>query len=282
MSNDKISKTFALSEEEKEELHLTAAQHLSRACSERHNYRAQCDKASKQWKEHNEKTPRLPYQGEIHYSFGFAQQIHFPYNDQQPGPAYFLMARKCQLFGVCSEGQSKQVNYLIDEADATGKGANTTISYVHDFLENHGLGNDVINLHCDNCSGQNKNNAFIFYFSWRVITGRQKSITLSFMVAGHTKFSCDRYFGLIKKKYRRSKIDTMHGIARIVSESSEGYNVPNPIRNTITGDLDVLVYDWVSFFRSLGFKTVPNILSYHVFHFDAHKSNSCVPKRIFN
>ena len=62
----------------------------------------------------------------------------------------------------------------------------------------------------------------------------------------------------------------MHGIARIVSESSEGYNVPKPIRNTITGDLDVLVYDWVSFFRSLGFKTVPNILSYHVFHFDAH------------
>lgn len=49
------------------------------------------------------------------------------------------------------------MNYLIDEADATGKGANTTISYVHDFLENYGLGSDVIKLHCDNCSGQNKN-----------------------------------------------------------------------------------------------------------------------------
>lgn len=51
-----------------------------------------------------------------------------------------------------------------------------------------------------------------------------------------------------------------------MSESSEGYNVPKPIRNTITGDLDVLVYDWVSFFPSLGFKTVPNIL---LFRFDA-------------
>lgn len=269
VNNDKITKSFALSEEEKEELHLTAAQHLSHARSERHNYRTQCDEASKQWKEHSEKTPRLPYLGEIHYSFDYAQQIHYPYNDQQPGPAYFLTARKCQLFGVCSEGQSKQVNYLIDEADATGKGANTTISYVHDFLENYGLGSDAIKLHCDNCSGQNKNNAFIFYFLWRVITRRQKSITLSFMVAGHTKFSCDRYFGLIKKRYRRSKIDTMQGITRIVSESSEGYNMPKPIRNTFTGDLDVLVYDWVSFFHSLGFKTVPNILRYHVFRFDA-------------
>jgi hypothetical protein len=52
-------------------------------------------------------------------------------------------------------------------------------------------------------------------FLWRVIT-------LSFMVAGHTKFSCDRYFGLMEKKYRRFKIDTMHGITRIVSESSVG------------------------------------------------------------
>lgn len=60
----------------------------------------------------------------------------------------------------------------------------------------------------------------------------------------------------------------MHGIARIVSESSEGYSMPKPIRNIITGDLDVFVYDWVSFFHSLGFKTVPNILRYHVFRFD--------------
>ncbi len=156
--------------------------------------------ATEQWKEHGERTPRLPYEGEMHYSYDYAQQIHYPFNDQQPGPAYFLTARKCQLFGVCSEAQSKQVNYLIDEADVTGKGANSTISHVHHFLENYGVGSKKIKLHCDNCVGQNKNNAFMFYFLWRVITGREKSITVSFMVVGHTKFSCDRYFSLIKKK----------------------------------------------------------------------------------
>ncbi|SMN01906.1 hypothetical protein SPONL_198 [uncultured Candidatus Thioglobus sp.] len=268
LNNDKISKGFALSEEDREQLHLSAATHLSQARSERHNYRSQCELASTQWKEHTEKTPRLPYLGEMHYSFDYAQQIHYPYNDQQPGPAYFLTARKCQLFGVCSEAQGKQINYLVDEADVTGKGANTTISYVHHFLENYSVGAHKIKLHCDNCVGQNKNNAFIFYFLWRVITGREKSVTLSFMVAGHTKFSCDRYFGLIKKKYRRSKIDTMHGISRVVSESSAGYNMPMPVRNTITGELEVRVYDWVAFFHSLEFKTVPNILRYHVFRFD--------------
>ncbi len=269
LNTDRISKSFALSEEDREQLHVLAAKHLSHARSERHSYRLQCKTATDQWKEHTEKTPRLPYEGEMHYSFDYAQQIHYPFNDQQPGPAYFLTARKCQLFGVCSEAQSKQVNYLIDEADVTGKGANTTISYVHHFLENYGVGSSKIKLHCDNCVGQNKNNAFIFYFLWRVITGREKSITLSFMVAGHTKFSCDRYFGLIKKKYRLSKIDTMEGIIRVVRESSDGYNIPKPTRNTTTHELEVHVYDWVEFFRSRDFQTIPNILRYHVFHLDA-------------
>ena len=112
------------------------------------------------------------------------------------------------------------MNYLIDEAERTGKGANTTVSLVHHYLENHSVGEQNVSLHCDNCVGQNKNNAFIFCLLWRAMTGKDKSITLSFVIAGHTKFSCDRHFGLIKKRYVRSKVDTMFGIARVVRESS--------------------------------------------------------------
>ena len=39
---------------------------------------------------------------------------------------------------VACEGIPRQVNYLIDEAVATGKGAKATISYVHDFFNFHG------------------------------------------------------------------------------------------------------------------------------------------------
>ena len=94
----------------------------------------------------------------IHYSFDFAQQVHVPHNPLQPGPIYFKTPRKCAIFGVCNEGLPRQVNYLIDEQYDTGKGANTVVSLLHHFLEHHALGEEELELHADNCVGQNKNN----------------------------------------------------------------------------------------------------------------------------
>ena len=96
-----------------------------------------------------------------HYSFDFAQQVHYPHNPLQPGPMYFKTARKCAVFGVCCEGIPRQMFYLIDEASNTGKGANTVVSLLHHFLENHGLGEVNLHLHADNCVGQNKNNVVL-------------------------------------------------------------------------------------------------------------------------
>ena len=61
----------------------------------------------------------------VHYSFDFAQQVHYPHNPLQPGPMYFKTARKCAVFGICCEGIPRKINYLIDEASDVGKGANT-------------------------------------------------------------------------------------------------------------------------------------------------------------
>ena len=72
----------------------------------------------------------------VHYSFDFAQQLHYPANPLQPGPVYFLTPRKCAIFRVCCEGIPRQINYLIDEAVDTGKGANTFISLLHHCFEN--------------------------------------------------------------------------------------------------------------------------------------------------
>ena len=69
-----------------------------------------------------------------HYSFDFAQQVHYLHNPLQPGPMYFKTARKCAVFGVCCEGIPCQINYLIDKACETGKGANTVVSLLHHFL----------------------------------------------------------------------------------------------------------------------------------------------------
>ncbi len=94
----------------------------------------------------------------VHYSFDFAQHVHYPSNPQQPGPIYLLTPRKCGIFGICCEGIPREINYLIDEAVDVGKGANTVVSLVHHFFGTHGLGEKYVHLHADNCVGQNKNN----------------------------------------------------------------------------------------------------------------------------
>ena len=70
----------------------------------------------------------------VHYSFDFAQQVHYPSNPLQPGPIYFLTPRKATIFGVCCEAIPRQVNFVIDEASDTGKGVNTVVSLL-DFFQ---------------------------------------------------------------------------------------------------------------------------------------------------
>ena len=76
----------------------------------------------------------------VHYSFDFAQQVHYPHNSFQPGPIYFKTPRKCAVFGVCCEAIPRQVHYLIDEACDRGKGHDR----VHDQLMLHTSVNGVV------------------------------------------------------------------------------------------------------------------------------------------
>ena len=146
-----------------------------------------------------------------HYSFDYAQQVHYPSNPLQPGPIYFLTPRKCIIFGVHCEDLPRQVNFLIDEAGDCGKGSNSVISMLHYFFSNHALGEMEVFLTADNCSEHNKNNIMLSYLAWRTITKRHSRITLSFLVVGHTKFSPDWCFGLLKRKFRQTHVTTLTG-----------------------------------------------------------------------
>ena len=53
------------------------------------------------------------------------------------------------------------MNYLIDEANYIGKGANSTINLLHDFLDCLVGNEEELPLQDNNCVGQNKNNAAI-------------------------------------------------------------------------------------------------------------------------
>jgi hypothetical protein len=188
----------------------------------------------------------------MHYSWDFAQQLFYPFEAQQVGPIYFKIPRRAQLFGVCCEGASQQINYLIDEADFPDKGANTVISLLDHFFSHYSFKEKQVFLTADNCVAQNKNNALLHYLIYRTLTGLHDKISLSFMVVGHTKFAPDGYFGLIKKKYRHSSVYTYEQLATIIEQSSQ-----NPI-----------VYrDWSPWLAEY-FNPLPNITTYRHFLID--------------
>jgi len=129
---------------------------------EREYYKLQCHQAEEDSKLIPDFNPFHPFQktepcsfkGVAHYSWDYAQQLHYSTNPQQPRPIYFKTARKCGIFGICNDAINYQFDYLIDEIVSTGKGVNTTISYVHHYLENHGMGETSAFLHADNCIGE--------------------------------------------------------------------------------------------------------------------------------
>ena len=139
------------------------------------------------------------------------------------------------------------MNYLIDEAVDMGKGSNAIVSMLHHFFAHHGLGEKTVHLHADNCGGQNKNATMVQYLLWRVMTAQHTEITLSFMIPGHTKFSPDWCFGLLKKRYRRTKVGGLTDLITVVNESAS-MNVAQP-----TGREDgspIVTYNWQDYFSS--------------------------------
>ncbi len=262
-------------EDEKIRLHHQALEHLEYAKKERDYYR-NCIKAAE--KAYSELEPRQcvsPCKPDsrnisMHYSWDFAQQLSYPYEDQQVGPIYFKTPRRAQLFGVCCEGIPRQVNYLIDEADFPEKNSNTVISLLNHFFENHGLGEKYVFLTADNCVGQNKNNAVLHYLIYRTLVGLHEKINLSFMAVGHTKFAPDGYFGLIKYRYRRSCIYTYDQLCDLIENSSaNGHNLCQRYRDE-NGTECFEYRDWSDWFLKY-FRKLPGITNYHHFHINSKK-----------
>ena len=257
-----LMKSVNVPEELKSQRLQEAQKHLHLARLQRHHYNEQCALAKE-----NLASNSLSV---MHYSFDYAQQVHYPFNAQQPGPIFFKTPRKCGIFGVSCEATSSQMNYLIDEADGIGKGANATISLIHHYLQSHGLKERHLLLHADNCVGQNKNNMLIQYLVWRTLAGLNDTVELSFMLVGHTKFAPDRFFGLFKRLYRWSQVDTITDIVRVVKESSPSGKNLSQLTVSPTGSREVHWIDWLTFFQSF-FKPIPNITSYH--HFKMSKAD---------
>ena len=140
-----LSASPNLHDSEKEAMVDKFKLHLQESKNNRKNYQNKCEAAKIAYETIKANySPFVPSQlcsidvvG--HYSWDYAQQLHYPTNPQQPGPIYFKTARKCSIFGIVNEGSGTQFNYLIDESVAVGKSAISTISYVHHYFQRYGM-----------------------------------------------------------------------------------------------------------------------------------------------
>lgn len=137
------------------EKYEAALEHLRQAGVQRDYYDHECEDSRWEWLR---ATTNAEAPVSLHLSFDYAQNLQYPFSPQQVGPAYFRSGRKCGIFGVHNGGSGIQMNYLIDECETNvGKGTNSVVSQLHNYLENYSQQAHNLYLQCDNCCGQNKN-----------------------------------------------------------------------------------------------------------------------------
>ena len=137
---------------------------------------------------------------------------------------------------------------------------------LHHFLAVHGLGEKQVHFHCDNCSGQNKNRFLMFYLMYQVLCGLHDDIKVSFLPVGHTKFSPDWCFGLLKRHFKRFKVGCLDDVVRVMNDSA----TPNVAQlvGTQQGEIIVPMYEWSGYFEDKTVKTsLKGITQMHHFHF---------------
>ena len=95
--------------------------------------------------------------------------------------------------------------------------------------------------------------------------GLHKSIELSFLMVGHTKFSRDVCFGLFKKRFYVTKVDSLDDIAKVVVSSAQVNELQ--LVGTQSGEIIIQTYDWTW----VSDKKIPLITKHH--HFKFYSSN---------
>ena len=130
-------------------------------------------------------------------------------------------------------------------------------------METHNLGEAHLQLHADNCSGQNKNryktyasnsqfcciqHIYLFLADTRCNTWPGKSLwdctapSLSFMVVGDTKFAPDWCFGLFKRFFWKTAFGCLDDIVGVVARSAEVNHAQLVAKQN--GEVLVPTYNW--------------------------------------
>ncbi|GMF27605.1 unnamed protein product [Phytophthora lilii] len=124
---------------------------------------------------------------------------------------------------VMDFSQNPTIPSVTSTPSQCGKGSDQTNSMLQHFIDAvllpAGKKKHLV-VYADNCSGQNKNNFVIKFFLAQVQMGMFERIDYKFFLKGHTKSSCDRGFGHIRKHVGRSDCWTMDQFVDTVKASA--------------------------------------------------------------
>lgn len=94
---------------------------------------------------------------------------------------------------------------------------------------------------------------------------------LSFLPVGHTQFSCDWAFGLLK-----GRVDKASCLANVVAIVHDSTPVSKVTQSVLTrdeqGQVHVSLHDWLGYFAKMKWKTIQNITTYNHFEFNSDPS----------
>lgn len=137
--------------------------------------------------------------------------------------------KKISLYNFCVYDLNlKKANCFLWDETTAQKGSNEINSCLYKwFQENKDAGFRHLRIFADNCVGQNKNLYVVLNCMRLVQSGELDTVTIEFMVAGHSFLPCDRTFGNIEKKVKkRSIVNCPAEYAEIIRTSTkDGVNV---------------------------------------------------------
>ena len=123
----------------------------------------------------------------------------------QPGSTYYLQKLSHDIFGIVNHATNKMTVYLFDERVGP-KNTDHTVSYLTHFISQLPPWLRRIHLFLDNTCATNKNWYMMAWVLEMLQHGKLDFLRLSFLIAGHTKFSPDLVFAKIAKSYNRSDV----------------------------------------------------------------------------
>ncbi len=182
----------------------------------------------------------------------------------QPGSTYYLQKLNHDILRIVNHSTDLSAVYLFDERTGP-KNTDHTISYITHYLGNIPEWLHRIHLFLDNTCSTNKNYYLMAWAMELVQQGKVDFIRISFLIAGHTKFSTDLLFSKIAKTYNSRDVFTTSELQNdVIAEYAD-----------VTVDDGNLVYAWREAVAAK-YSKFPGIRSLHDFIFTKNPATGSV------